>query len=102
RIGQVLAMKYPTRNISVGQNRRFLADLELRHIADQIQVSRPPRLLGAFELSDNQRRNVRRIISELVLPPAYGQVAPERFAVVQIRADHRSLEVQTLLHKLAD
>src|SRR6185295_1472912 len=98
RIRQILAMKDTLLDIAVRQNRRFLGDLDHRQVAHEIQISSAPRLLGAFQLADHQRRDQRRIIRKLVLPPSNRQVAAKGLPVVQVRSDHGRFEIKALLH----
>src|SRR5262245_10882743 len=98
RITNVLAVKYSTRDVSLGKNCSLLADLVLRQIAHEVQVGCSSRLARSFQLPDHEWRDVGRIIGQLMLPPANRQIAPERLAIVQIGSNNRSLEINALLH----
>jgi hypothetical protein len=56
------------------------------------------RLGHALQLPDDERRDDGAVLRKLVLPPADGEVAAERLAVVEVRADDRGLDVDALLH----
>lgn len=98
RISKILPVKYASLDVSISQNRGFIADLDHRQVANQIQISRPARLFGAFQLADDQRRDARRIISKLVFPPPNREVSAKRFSVVQVSPDNRCLEIKALFH----
>jgi hypothetical protein len=55
RIGDVLAMKNPTRNITFSQDSCLFSQLNLFEGPNQIQVRRPVRLGNSFKLTLNQR-----------------------------------------------
>src|SRR6266576_3727638 len=55
-------------------------------------------LADAFELTGNQWRDHGAIVGQLTLPPANSQLAPKRFPIVEIGADHGSFQIKTLLH----
>src|SRR5262249_34290130 len=101
RVAQIFPLKNAAADVTVGQYRGLLGDLQLRQGADQLQIAATVRLARAFEFPRDQRRNIREVVLQFVLPPPDRQVAAERLALVEIRADDRCFEVDACDHKLA-
>ena len=59
------------------------------------------RFIDSFDLSANQDRAARPILSELALEPSDSKIASERITVIQIRADHRSFEIEAEFNLMA-
>src|SRR6266436_5576100 len=99
-VGDELPMKNSARDITFGEYGNLFCKFDLLQALDQFQVCRSMRLRDTFQLSRYQWRDHRAVFRELVLPPADGEITPERFAVVEIGADHRGLEIGAWLHNL--
>src|SRR6185436_7233702 len=86
-ISNVLAMKDAPRHVTFGKYRRLFGQFDLLETFDEFQVRRTMRLTHSIKFTDYERRNYRAILGQFVLPPAHGQVAPKRFAIVEIGSD---------------
>lgn len=92
------AVKYPSRNVSFRQNSDLIHKIQVVHSSQQLQVTGTMRFVYAFDLASNKDRTARPILSELALEPSDSKIASERITVIQIRADHRSFEVEAEFH----
>src|SRR5262249_37395995 len=101
RVAQVFPLKDAASDVTVGQYRGLLRDLQLRQVADQLQIAAPVRLTRAFEFPRDQRRNISAVGLQFVLPPSDRQVPAERLAFFAVRADDRCFEVDAGDHKSA-
>src|SRR6266404_1693702 len=99
-VGDKLPMKNSARDITFGEYGSLFGEFDLFQILDQFQVCRSMRLRDTFQLSRHQRRDHCAVFRELVLPPADGEITPERLAIVEIGADYGSLEISAWLHNL--
>lgn len=77
-----------TGEITVGKNCRLLRDFDLRQIPNERKIAATVRFACPFKFTNDEWRDVSAIIAKFVLPPANGQIAPERVALVEISADH--------------
>ena len=74
--------------ITVGKNCRLLRNFDLRQIPNERKKAATVRFTCPFKFTNDEWRDVSAIIAKFVLPPANGQIAPERLALVEISADH--------------
>src|SRR5262249_12044515 len=98
-VAQIFPLKDAAPDVTVGQYRGLLRDLQLRQIADQLQITMPVRLARALEVPRDQPRNLPAGGLQIVLPPPERQVPAARLSFVEVRADDRCFEVDAGNHK---
>ena len=99
-VGDVFAVKDAAVDIAFGEDGDLLDKLKLFERFNKIEVAAAVRFGHAFELTLNEDRTACTVFRHLVLPPADGHIAAERFAVIEIGTDNGCFQVKTELHKI--
>jgi hypothetical protein len=92
-VGDVFSVKDPAFDIAFGENGDFFGELELLERLDQIQISGTVRLGDALKLTPDKYRAKSAVFGKFVFPPPNSHIPPERFAIIQVRADHGGFEI---------
>src|SRR5438552_13117794 len=86
-IRNILAVKNSARDITLGENCRFVGQFNLLKTLDEFQICRAMRFRNSLKLANYERRDHCSIFRKLVLPPADRQITTEWLAIIEVSAN---------------
>lgn len=97
-VGDIFTVKDAAVDVAVSEYGNLVGELELVERFDEVEAAGAIRFGDAFDLTLDHDRAARTVLRKFMLPPAYRQIAPERFSVVQICTDDGGFEIEAEFH----